>query len=36
MKDRNHDEEDGMDEAICPCDQAKAGVIIDDEVYTHF
>jgi hypothetical protein len=32
VKDRNKDEEDGMDEALCPCDQDKAGVIIDDEL----
>lgn len=31
VKDKKGDEKDGKDEAICPCDQEKAGVIIDDE-----
>ena len=33
VKDTDGDEEDGMDETLCPVDYAKNGVIIDDEVH---
>lgn len=33
QKDTDGDEEDGMDETLCPVDYAKAGIIVDDEVH---
>lgn len=33
LKDKNGDEKDGEDEAICPCDYEKNGFILDDEIY---
>jgi len=33
VKDTDGDEEDGMDETLCPVDYAKAGVIVDDEIH---
>lgn len=33
VKDTDGDEEDGMDETLCPVDYASAGVIVDDEVH---
>jgi metacaspase-1 len=33
IKDTDGDEEDGMDETLCPVDYATAGVIVDDEVH---
>jgi hypothetical protein len=33
QKDQDGDEEDGMDETLCPVDYATAGVIVDDEVH---
>jgi len=33
QKDTDGDEEDGMDETLCPVDYARAGVIVDDEVH---
>lgn len=33
VKDKDGDEEDGMDETLVPLDHAKAGQIIDDEVH---
>jgi metacaspase-1 len=33
QKDNDGDEEDGMDETLCPVDYAKNGVIVDDEVH---
>ena len=32
IRDNDGDEEDGMDEALCPLDYAKAGVLRDDDV----
>jgi metacaspase-1 len=32
VPDRNNDEDDGLDEAICPLDYRSAGMIIDDEI----
>jgi len=34
IKDDDGDEDDGMDEALCPVDYAKAGVLRDDDVFT--
>lgn len=33
QKDQDGDEEDGMDETMCPVDYATSGVIVDDEVH---
>lgn len=33
VKDTDGDEEDGMDETLCPVDYASAGMIVDDEVH---
>jgi Caspase domain len=33
QKDNDGDEEDGMDETLCPVDYASSGVIVDDEVH---
>ncbi|CAB9520915.1 Metacaspase-1 [Seminavis robusta] len=33
QKDTDGDEEDGMDETLCPVDYSKNGVIVDDEVH---
>lgn len=33
VKDLDGDEEDGMDETLCPLDYASAGQIVDDEVH---
>jgi len=33
VKDTDGDEEDGMDETLCPVDYATAGPIVDDEVH---
>ncbi|KAL9187784.1 hypothetical protein ACHAXT_006162 [Thalassiosira profunda] len=33
VKDTDGDEEDGMDETLCPVDYASAGQIVDDEVH---
>jgi hypothetical protein len=33
IKDDDGDESDGMDEALCPVDYAKAGIIRDDDVF---
>jgi hypothetical protein len=33
VKDKDGDEEDGMDETLCPVDYASSGVIVDDEVH---
>lgn len=33
VKDTDGDEEDGMDETLCPVDYQKAGMIVDDEVH---
>mmetsp|Transcript_23647 Transcript_23647/g.57983 ORF Transcript_23647/g.57983 Transcript_23647/m.57983 type:complete len:351 (+) Transcript_23647:99-1151(+) len=33
IKDTDGDEEDGMDETLCPVDYASAGMIVDDEVH---
>ncbi|KAL3810103.1 hypothetical protein ACHAXA_010927 [Cyclostephanos tholiformis] len=33
VKDVDGDEEDGMDETLCPVDYQRAGVIVDDEVH---
>jgi Caspase domain len=33
QKDTDGDEEDGMDETLCPVDYAKNGIIVDDEVH---
>jgi hypothetical protein len=33
VKDLDGDEEDGMDETLCPVDYQKAGIILDDEVH---
>ncbi len=32
-RDTDGDEDDGMDETICPCDYQKAGAIVDDELF---
>ncbi len=32
-RDTDGDEEDGMDETICPMDYERAGVIVDDELF---
>lgn len=32
VPDRNHDEKDGKDEAICPLDYNRAGFIVDDQI----
>jgi metacaspase-1 len=32
-RDLDGDEEDGMDETLCPCDYQKAGVILDDDMF---
>lgn len=36
IPDRNHDETDNFDEAICPIDYKKSGFIVDDEIYAKF
>ena len=33
QRDRNNDEWDTKDETICPLDYAKAGMLVDDEIY---
>ena len=33
VKDLDGDEEDGMDETLCPVDYQKAGIILDDEIH---
>lgn len=33
IEDKDGDEEDGMDETLCPVDYASAGMIVDDEVH---
>eukprot|EP00980_Cylindrotheca_fusiformis_P011990 scaffold2836_cov99-Cylindrotheca_fusiformis.AAC.5 len=33
VEDKDGDEEDGMDETLCPVDYASAGMIVDDEVH---
>jgi hypothetical protein len=32
-RDTDGDEDDGMDETICPCDYERAGAIVDDELF---